>query len=71
MRHLHSVAEMFYLAQQQRHTADYDNAKRWKRSEVLSLIQEVAAAFQSWRDIREEPLAQAYLFSLLGHPKAN
>jgi hypothetical protein len=71
MRQLHLVAETFFLAQQQRHVADYDNAKTWNRSEVLSLIDLVDDAFQSWREIRDETTAQAYLFSLLGNPKAN
>lgn len=71
LHHLHRVANAFFLAQQQRHIADYDSARTWYRSEVLSLIDLVELAFQSWRDIREEPEAQAYLFSLLGNPKAN
>ena len=71
MRLPHRVSEAFVFGQQLRHTADYDNAKAWKRGEVLSLINLVDLAFQSWREIREEPEAQAYLFSLLGNPKAN
>ena len=65
MRHLHRVAHTFFLAQQQRHAADYDSAKIWDRIEVLSLIDLVDLTFQSWREIRDEPIAQAYLFSLV------
>lgn len=71
LRHLHRVSHTFFLAQQQRHAADYDSAKRWDRTEVLYLIDLVDLTFRSWREIRDEPEAQAYLFSLLGNPKAN
>jgi hypothetical protein len=69
MRHLHHVADTFLNAQQQRLAADYDNATQWTRSDVLALIKRVDLAFQSWRTIREEPAAQAYLISLWGNPK--
>jgi uncharacterized protein (UPF0332 family) len=68
-RHLHRVADTFFQSQQQRHTADYDNSKTWTRTEVLTLIDLVDAALESWHTIREEPTAQAYLISLLGNPK--
>ena len=71
VRHLHRVSESFFLAQHQRHTADYDNTQTWMRSEVISLIDLVNDAFESWREIREEPIAQDYLLSLLGNPKVN
>jgi hypothetical protein len=35
----------------------------------MTLIDLVDAAFQSWRQIRNEAAAQAYLISLLGNPK--
>jgi uncharacterized protein (UPF0332 family) len=70
-RHLYRVADTFFQAQQQRHTADYDNRTQWTRTEVLTQIDLVAAAFQSWRAIREEPAAQAYLISLLGKPQGH
>jgi uncharacterized protein (UPF0332 family) len=69
VRHLHRVADTFFQAQQQRHTADYDDATQWTRTEVLTLISQVDSAFVSWRAIRDEPAAQAYLISLLGNPK--
>ncbi len=69
MRHLHRVADTFFEAQQKRHTADYDNATQWTRTEALTLISQVDSAFQSWRGIRNEPIAQAYLISLLGNPR--
>src|ERR1700687_3048648 len=63
-RHLHRVADTFFQAQQQRHMADYDNSKEWTRTEVLRQIAFVDGAFRSWRAIRAEPVAQAYLLSL-------
>jgi uncharacterized protein (UPF0332 family) len=68
-KHLHHVADTFFQAQQQRHTADYDNSTTWTRTDVMTLIDLVDAAFQSWRQIRGDPTAQAYLISLLGSPK--
>jgi len=67
--HLQRVADTFFQAQQQRHTADYDNSTTWTRTDVITLIDGVDAAFRSWRTIREKPTAQAYLISLLGNPK--
>jgi uncharacterized protein (UPF0332 family) len=68
-RHLHRVANAFSQAYQQRMTADYNNAKQWSRSEVLSEIELVEKAFKSWREIRNQATAQRYLISLLGNPK--
>jgi uncharacterized protein (UPF0332 family) len=64
-QHLHSVVSAFIQTQQQRHTADYDNSKQWTRTEVLTLIGTVTAAFQSWQAIRDEELAQDYLVYLI------
>lgn len=70
MKHLHKVADTFFQAQQQRHMADYDNSKQWTRTEAITQIQLVEEAFESWHEIQEEPVAQAFLISLLGNPKA-
>ena len=64
-QHLHTVVNTFIEAQQQRQTADYDNAKQWTRTEVLTQIANVTTAFQSWRAIRDENLAQDYRVYLL------
>jgi uncharacterized protein (UPF0332 family) len=69
IQHLRRVADTFFQAQQQRLMADYDNTKQWTRTEVLTQIQLVEEAFESWRQIRNEAIAQAYLISLLGNPK--
>ena len=65
-KHLHTVTDTFIRMQQGREEADYDTSKEWTTTGVLSHIDAVAAAFESWKAIREEPVAQAYLVSLLG-----
>jgi|SRR5579862_1447929 len=69
MKHLRVVSWAFSQCQQHRHTADYDNSKQWTRTEAIAIIDQVAAAFQSWRTVRKHRFAQAYLISLLGSPK--
>ena len=63
--HLQLVADTFLALQQHRHIADYDNSKRWSRRETLELVEAAAAAFESWNQVRDEPVAQDYLVSLL------
>jgi predicted kinase len=63
--HLRTVARTFIAAQEQRHIADYVNSKQWTRTEALSVIATVDLAFQSWRIIRNEDMAQDWLVSLL------
>lgn len=69
MSALQIVANTFLQSQQQRHVADYDNSKVWTRVEVLTMIQLVEEAFESWHKIREHRLAQEFLISLLGNPR--
>lgn len=70
-RHLYRVSDTFIRAQDRRHTADYDNSIQWTRTGLLTQLDAVAAAFESWRAIRDEPAAQAYLISLLGKDRAH
>jgi len=65
-QHLHRVAQTFVEAQNNRHAADYDNSRVWARTDVLAEIESVANAFKSWRAIRNEDFAQAFLVSLFG-----
>jgi len=65
-KHLHTVAHNFVQVQQRREEADYDTGKEWTQTEVRIQIDAVTVAFESWKAIREEPVAQAYLVSLLG-----
>jgi hypothetical protein len=69
-QHLHTVASTFVQSQERRNEADYDTSEDWTREEVLEMIDAVAAAFSSWNAIREEPVAQAYLLSLLAKRRA-
>jgi hypothetical protein len=50
---------------QLRHFADYDYAKKWSRIEVQTDINTASAAFQSWKIVSKEKLAQDYLATLL------
>jgi transposase len=62
---LRAVAKAFADLQQDRNTADYDSTRRWSRAEVLGQIHQVASAFETWKTIRKEQIAQDYLLSLL------
>jgi hypothetical protein len=63
--HLLNVAEIFIEAQYLRNEADYNTNAEWSPQDVLGLIDRIAGAFQSWSLIRDEPMAQAYLVSML------
>jgi hypothetical protein len=65
-RHLHTVTDAFIQVQQKREEADSYTGKEWSQTDVVTQLNAVAAAFESWKTIREEPVAQAYLVSLLG-----
>jgi uncharacterized protein (UPF0332 family) len=65
-KQLHAVADTFIQVQQKRNDADYDTGKEWTQTDVLTQIDAVSAAFENWRAIHDEPVAQAYLVSLLG-----
>jgi len=59
------IAETFAEAYEQRNDADYETSKEWSRTDALNQVEAVSAAFKSWEAIRNEPAAQAFLFSLL------
>jgi hypothetical protein len=54
------------MAQQARHTADYDNSKVWSRAQVWEMIDQAERAMSAWMRIREKEIAQDYLFDLMG-----
>ena len=62
---LRFVAKAFVVLQEERHIADYDNATEWEASQATSLVALAEEAFKKWAAIRNEPVAQAYLLSLL------
>jgi uncharacterized protein (UPF0332 family) len=59
------MAKTFGELQQNRHKADYDNTKFWMKTEALDLVRSAERAFDEWRSIRDEQIAQNYLLSLL------
>ncbi len=65
---LKTVALAFVKLQQERHSADYDNSIVWSRKEVGALVSQAKAAMATWTAIRDEPLAQEFLFELIPSP---
>lgn len=61
-KNLRDVASAFVQAQQQRHTADYDNSKQWARTDVDTQITIVKNAFACWKAIRKESRAGLFAF---------
>jgi uncharacterized protein (UPF0332 family) len=62
---LQTVASNFMQLQQHRQDADYDNSKKWTRTEVRAQVELAAAAFESWNRIKGEPIAGDFLLRLL------
>ncbi len=65
VRDLKTIANAFIQLQQHRHTADYDNSKKWTRTEVLAHVKLATAAFECWHSIAKEPIAEDFLLQLL------
>ena len=63
--HLYSVAYAFCQLQEKRHQADYDLSLTLAASNVEVALGMVADAFTSWGVIRDEQIAQDFLFSLI------
>jgi hypothetical protein len=66
---LRSVARAFRELQLQRHLADYSNATRWDRIKASAKVNQAKTAFNDWKSIRNEFVAQKYLVSLLSSYK--
>lgn len=62
---LRDVAKAFAQLQEKRHTADYDNTTFWTRTEALVQVKSAERVFDTWKSIRNEQIAQAYLVSLV------
>ena len=71
LKHLHNIANTFVDMLQHRHTADYDGAVKWSRTDVIEKIESVEAAFRSWREIKDELEAQNFLVRLLLKERKN
>jgi hypothetical protein len=66
---LRSVARAFRELQLQRHLADYSNTTRWNRIKASAKVNQAKTAFNDWKSIRNEFVAQKYLVSLLSNYK--
>jgi hypothetical protein len=62
---LWTVAQAFVDLQQARHRADYDIEEQFQPLDAAVNVAQAALAFSAWVEIRNEPLAQRYLYSLL------
>ncbi len=63
---LHHVVDTFIKLQQHRNRADYGTSEEWNQSDTIEPIADVEAAFESWKGIRDESEAPAFLVSMLG-----
>ena len=61
---LNTVARIFIQLQQHRHTADYDNSKKWSRTDVVNVLTLATDAFNAWLAIRTQDAAQDFLLQL-------
>ena len=59
------VSNSFVHLQEKRHKADYDLTGSFSDLDVAVDLSAAELAFQSWERIKQQPLAQDYLFSLL------
>lgn len=50
--------------QQARHKADYDVGEPFAPVDAALDVEQARLAFVTWADVRDEPLAQRYLYSL-------
>lgn len=62
---IEKVCAAFVALQDSRHTADYDTATGWSRTEANAAVKSAVAAFEAWKAVREEPEAQDFLLALL------
>jgi uncharacterized protein (UPF0332 family) len=67
---IYSVAEAFLQLQEQRHHADYDLSDTVVLDDVEEAIGLASDAFECWELVRNEQIAQEYLFSLLFKERA-
>jgi uncharacterized protein (UPF0332 family) len=60
-----SIANSFVSAQESRHEADYVLTSSVSRVDAAWIVSDVALSFADWDKVKNERLAQDYLFSLL------
>ena len=59
------VAQAFVDLQQARHKADYDISAPFIPRDAAVSVAQAHLALLSWAEVRDEPIAQDYLYSLL------
>jgi hypothetical protein len=62
---LSTVAQAFVDLQQARHKADYDIGEPFGPVDAAVDVAQARLAFVTWAGVRDEPIAQRYLYSLL------
>ncbi len=62
---LSTVAQAFVDLQQARHKADYDIGEPFGPLDAAVDVAQARLAFATWADVKDEPIAQLYLYSLL------
>lgn len=67
---LSAVATTFVDLQEARHRADYDVETEFKHSEAALYVELARVTFEAWAEVKDEPLAQRYLYSLLFRDRA-
>jgi uncharacterized protein (UPF0332 family) len=60
-----ALADTLVQLQTRRHSADYDRAAQFGRTEVLELIEQAEATRVAWRSLRRHEMAELFLLSLL------
>ena len=63
---LGAIAKEFVALQQDRHSADYDNARIWSYTEVEKVILRAHGLYMRWITVSKTPLAESYLLDMLG-----
>ena len=61
-----AIAKEFVRLQQDRHSADYDNARVWSYTEVDDVFLDAHDLYISWRTVSKTPFAESYLLDMLG-----
>jgi len=63
---LQKVIDAFAQLQQDRYTADYDVGTIWTPVEVKNALAIAEEAFNAWRAVRKEKIAQDHLLTMFG-----
>ena len=62
VQELRAVAKAFVALQEMRHTADYDNAAHWTRTQARGFVRMAVRAFDSWKLIKWSRLLRTTWF---------